>query len=119
MSSNPQILRQTPRQPPQPRSDRAGEYSVVSPLLRPATWQLPIHADRVALDVTILPALLGRLRSAIEGDSGVATVLTLEPLRRSECFRVRIGVERSRVTSAILTVIRALPSGQIGRVSRL
>jgi len=77
-------------------------------------------APKVVLQVTILPALLSCLQQAVGKSCGkVVDILGIEPMPRSQCIRVRFGIDGASVNAAMEAIIRALPSGEIGRVAAL
>lgn len=77
-------------------------------------------AARVALQVTILPALFMRLQQAVANLCGDAVeILTVEALPHNECLRVRFGVDGSCIDAAMAVIIGVLPSGEIGRFAAL
>lgn len=97
-------------------------YPVASVPTSSSTAQPPKSAAvaRVALQVTILPALFMRLQQAVSnlcGDS--VEILAVEPLPHNECLRVRFGVDGGCIDAAMAVIIGVLPSGEIGRLAAL
>ncbi|MGO8756371.1 MAG: hypothetical protein ACLQHK_14240 [Gallionellaceae bacterium] len=81
---------------------------------------MQVSAPKVVLHVTIFPALLNRLQQAVAKSCGkVAEILGIEPVARSQRIRVRLGIDGVSVNAAMEAIIRALPSGEIGRVAAL
>lgn len=75
---------------------------------------------KVVFQVTILPALLDSLQQAIAKSCGkVVDILGIEPVSRSQNIRVRLGIDGVSVNAVMEAVVRALPSGEIGRIVAL
>lgn len=91
------------------------------PALQPAlAHPMQVSAPKVVLHVTIFPALLNCLQQAVAKSCGkVADILGIEPVPRSQRIRVRLGIDGVSVNAAMEAIIRALPSGEIGRVAAL
>ncbi|MDD4960565.1 MAG: hypothetical protein PHS51_14540 [Gallionella sp.] len=82
------------------------------------THPTPVAATQVVLQVTILPALLHCLQQAVAKSCGkVVETLSIEPVPRTQSIRVRLAVAGSSVNAAMEAIIRALPSGEIGRIA--
>ena len=85
------------------------QASLVSSLTAPVS--------KVVFQVTILPALLDSLQLAVAQSCGkVVDVLGIEPVLRSQNIRVRLGIDGGNVNAVMDAIIRALPSGEIGRI---
>jgi hypothetical protein len=101
------------------RSCRTLFSSVLSPqpsLVNPLTAQV----SKVVFQVTILPALLDPLQQAIAKSCGkVVDILGVEQVSRSQTIRVRFGIDGVSVNAVMEAIIRALPSGEIGRIVAL
>ena len=81
---------------------------------------MQVPASRVILQVTILPALLNGLQQAVaKSCCKVVDVLGIEPVPRTQSIRVRLAIAGSSVNAAMEAIIRALPSGEIGRIVAL
>jgi hypothetical protein len=81
---------------------------------------MQVLAPKVVLQVTILPALLNCLQQAVAMSCGnIADILGIEPVLRTQCIRVRLGIDGVSVNAVIEAIIRTLPSGEIGRVATL
>lgn len=111
-----------PQRRPQPlllRSYRALPKSAPAPV--PAFAQpMQVPASKVVLQVTILPALLNCLQQAVARSCGkVVDILGIEPVPRTQSIRVRLAIAGVSVNAAMEAIIRALPSGEIGRVAAL
>jgi hypothetical protein len=64
--------------------------------------------------------LLDSLQQAITKSCGkVVDILGIEPVSRSQNIRVRLGVDGVSANAVMEAVIRALPSGEIGRIVAL
>ena len=101
------------------RSCRALTASVPVPL-HALAHPTQVPASKVVLQVTILPALLNSLQQAVAMSCGkVVEILGIEPVPRSQRIRVRLGLDGVSVNAAMEAIIRALPSGEIGRVAAL
>ena len=88
------------------------QASLVNPLTAPVS--------KVVFQVTILPALLDSLQQAVAKSCGkVVDVLGIEAVSRSQNIRVRLGIDGVSVNTVMEAVIRALPSGEIGRIVAL
>jgi hypothetical protein len=114
--SQPLPLR-TPKLYPVASAPASISSSSVQPLARPTK---SAAVARVALQVTILPALFMRLQQAVSnlcGDS--VEILAVEPLPHNECLRVRFGVDGGCIDAAMAVIIGVLPSGEIGRLAAL
>ncbi len=92
-----------------------------APVPQPAPARpLQATAAKVVLQVTILPALLNCLQQAVAMSCGkVVDILGIEPVPRSQNIRVRFGIDGGSVNAAMEAIIRALPSGEIGRFAAL
>lgn len=101
------------------RSYRAMSTSVPAP--QPAfTPPMQVTSSKVVLQVTILPALLNSLQQAIAKRCGkVVEILGIEPVPRTQSIRVRLAISGASVNAAMEAIIRALPSGEIGRIVAL
>ena len=111
-----------PQRRPQPlllRSYRALSTSV--PVFRPPfAHPMQVPASKVVLQVTILPALLNSLQQAVARSCGkVVDILGIEPVPRTQSIRVRLAIAGVSVNAAMEAIIRALPSGEIGRIAAL
>jgi hypothetical protein len=111
-----------PQRRPQPlllRSYRVLSPSVPAPL--PAfAHPMQVPAAKVVLQVTILPALLNCLQQAVAKSCGkVVDILGVEPVPRTQSIRVRLAVAGVSVNAVMEAIIRALPSGEIGRIATL
>lgn len=74
-------------------------------------------ASKVVLQVTILPVLLNSLQQAVARSCGkVVDILGIEPVPRTQSIRVRLAIAGVSVNAAMEAIIRALPSGEIGRI---
>jgi hypothetical protein len=81
---------------------------------------LQATASKVVFQVTILPALLNCLQQTVALSCGkVVDILGIEPVPRSQSIRVRFGIDGGSVNAAMEAIIRALPSGEIGRFAAL
>jgi hypothetical protein len=93
--------------------------SVLSPgtsLVNP----LAVQVRKVVFQVTILPALLDSLQQGIAQSCGkVVEILGVEPVSRSQNIRVRLGIDGVSANTVMEAIIRALPSGEIGRIVAL
>lgn len=111
-----------PQRSPQLRLLRS--YRVL-PASAPAPQPASVHpmqvaAPKVVLQVTILPALLNSLQQAVARSCGkVVEILGIEPVPRTQSIRVRLAVAGISVNAAMEAIIRALPSGEIGRIAAL
>ena len=86
--------------------------SLVKPLTAPVC--------KVVFQVTILPALLDSLQQTIAKSCGkVVDILGIEPVSRSQNIRVRLGIDGVSVNTVTEAIVRALPSGEIGRIVAL
>jgi hypothetical protein len=64
--------------------------------------------------------LLDSLQQAIAKSCGkVVDILGIEKVSRSENIRVRLGIDGVGVSAVMDAIIRALPSGEIGRIVAL
>lgn len=113
-------------QPQQPRSPKlypltSAPTSVSSSTTQPlAPSSKSATVARVALQVTILPALFMRLQQAVASLCGDAVeILAVEALPHKECLRVRFGVDGGCIDAAMAVIIGVLPSGEIGRLAAL
>ncbi len=111
-----------PQRRPQPlllRSCHALSMPVPAP--QPAfVHPMQTSTPKVVLQVTILPALLSCLQQAVSKSCGkVVDILGIEPMPRSQCIRVQFGIDGASVNATMAAIIRALPSGEIGRVAAL
>ena len=111
-----------PQRRPQPlllRSYRVLSTSVPAP--RPAfAHPMQVPTAKVVLQVTILPALLNSLQQAVARSCGkVVEILGIEPVPRTQSIRVRFAIAGVSVNAAMEAIIRALPSGEIGRIAAL
>lgn len=78
---------------------------------------MQVLTSKVVLQVTILPALLNCLQQAVAKSCGKAIdILGVEPVPRTQSIRVRLAIAGASVNAAIEAIIRALPSGEIGRI---
>ena len=91
------------------------------PVPQPALARpLQATASKVVFQVTILPALLNCLQQTVALSCGkVVDILGIEPVPRSQSIRVRFGIDGGSVNAAMEAIIRALPSGEIGRFAAL
>ncbi|MFA6922581.1 MAG: hypothetical protein WC216_12125 [Gallionella sp.] len=81
---------------------------------------MQVPASKVVLQVTILPALLNCLQQAVAKRCGkVVEILGIEPVPRTQSIRVRLAVAGGSINAAMEAIIRALPSGEIGRIAAL
>jgi hypothetical protein len=81
---------------------------------------MQVPAAKVVLQVTILPALLNCLQQAVAKSCGkVVDILGVEPVPRTQSIRVRLAVAGVSVNAVMEAIIRALPSGEIGRIATL
>ena len=81
---------------------------------------MQVPTAKVVLQVTILPALLNSLQQAVARSCGkVVDILGIEPVPRTQSIRVRLAIAGGSVNAAMEAIIRALPSGEIGRIAAL
>ncbi len=127
MSKTASIIPDSVRVRPPLHSSRSLAYraSYAQPALAPAPQPtlvrpVKVSVSIVVLQVTILPALLNSLQQAVAASCGkVANILGTDPLPRSQSIRVRLGIDAVSVNAAMEAIIRALPSGEIGRIAAL
>jgi hypothetical protein len=81
---------------------------------------LQTQAEKVVLQVTILPALLNSLQQAVAMSCGkVVDILGIEQVPRTQSIRVRLAIAGVSVNAAMEAIIRSLPGGEIGRIALL
>ena len=90
----------------------APQTSFVAPLTAPVS--------KVVFQVIILPVLLDSLQLTVARSCGKAVdILGIEAVSRSQNIRVRLGIDGVSVNTVMEAIIRALPSGEIGRIVAL
>lgn len=94
---------------------------MVVPVFRRSIANLSlVPTSKVVLQVTIFPHLLNCLQQAVAKRCGkVVEILGVEPVPRTRSIRVRLSIDGVSANTAMEAIIRALPSGEIGRIAAL